>query len=167
MSSVDFKSLFIVDPLDEIAKNLDLKKIEELIVQVMSDLKNESQESHPTGLRLKKSRELKKATQLIIKLLGDEEMKALNSQFRSKDSVTDILSFESIEDEDLGELVICSSVLAEQAKQNDIPIAEEFLYLTLHGMLHLVGFEHEYDKVEEAMMFEIQDRLFDKYRDLC
>ncbi|PIT99847.1 MAG: rRNA maturation RNase YbeY [Bdellovibrionales bacterium CG10_big_fil_rev_8_21_14_0_10_45_34] len=97
---------------------------------------------------------------LRVVFIDAAQMKKLNHQYRSKNKVTDVLSFQGVEDGVFGELVFCMPVLREQAKQNSWPVSTEFLYLTIHGLLHLHGMDHERSVVEAEKMFSIQDRIF-------
>ena len=80
-------------------------------------------------------------------------MRALNRQFRGKDAVTDVLSFPSDpstsiradEPRFLGDIVIASGVATKQAQAAGHPIRTEVRVLALHGLLHLIGYDHESD----------------------
>lgn len=79
------------------------------------------------------------------------EIACLNINFRSKSGPTNVLSFPEEDDTNLvGEIIICSSVAAAEA--NDKPIDEYFLFLFIHGMLHLQGYDHIED--DEAVVME-------------
>jgi probable rRNA maturation factor len=82
---------------------------------------------------------------LSIALVSDRRMRALNRQFRGKDSVTDVLSFPSDERGFLGDVVIAAGVAKRQAKAAGHSVAVELKVLSLHGLLHLVGYDHESD----------------------
>ncbi len=84
-------------------------------------------------------------------LTTTSEMECLNINFRSKCGPTNVLSFPEEDNTNLvGEIIICSSVAAAEA--NDKPIAEYFLFLFIHGMLHLQGYDHIGD--DEALIME-------------
>lgn len=100
------------------------------------------------------------ASQLTIVLVSSQKMRALNRQFRGKDYATDVLSFEGFEPTSLGELIICNSVVIKQAKQHKFSFHQELAYMVLHGILHLLGYDHERSKKEAKIMFKIQDDLF-------
>ena len=82
---------------------------------------------------------------LSIALVSDRRMRALNRQFRGKDSVTDVLSFPSDARGFLGDVVIAAGVAKRQAKAAGHSVAVELKVLSLHGLLHLVGYDHESD----------------------
>lgn len=100
-----------------------------------------------------------KKKDLGIVIVGVKEMTLLNKQFRGKKGPTDILSFESAEG-GLGELAICRELVIKQAKQHKLHEAEELSYLLLHGILHLLGYDHEAPGSDAQQMFAIQDKIF-------
>jgi probable rRNA maturation factor len=110
---------------------------------------------------LKNIKRLKK-DEITFVLVSAGRMKALNFEFRGKDYATDVLSFSSTSPESLGELILCPSVLKKQAKQNGHSLDSEMLYMLIHGILHLLGYDHEKSLVEEKKMFSLQDRLFSR-----
>jgi probable rRNA maturation factor len=92
----------------------------------------------------------------------DRRMTALNRQFRNKNGSTDVLSFK-IDDRDepgftFGEIYISATIATRQADERGISLAEEFLHLVCHGLLHLCGYDHNTDR--EA---EIMSKLEDNY----
>jgi len=95
---------------------------------------------------------------LTIVFVNKREIRKLNRQFRKKNSVTDILSFSSLEEESLGELIICWEVV----KASGFSKKNWLNYLILHGILHLLGFEHEKDKEVAKKMYKLQDDIFEK-----
>ncbi len=92
-----------------------------------------------------------------------EQVRALNHQFRKMDKPTDILSFAPIEADSIGELIFCNEILVDQAKGNKHTPEDEFKYLLAHGILHLLGYDHE-DKDEAKQMFALQDEVFELIR---
>ena len=98
---------------------------------------------------------------LVIAFVSESEMKHLNSTFRGKNRLTDVLSFESDEPEVLGELAICPQVISAQAKEHGLKVREEMGYMILHGFLHLLGFDHEKSEKEAKKMFSLQDAVFE------
>lgn len=116
------------------------------------------------GLSLKKVRNQKqlKAKTITLVFLDAAEMKKINKQFRGKNKPTDVLSFAAIEPDSLGELLFCLDVLKKQAKAQEHSLDNEFLYMLIHGVLHLLGYDHELSAKEEKLMFRIQDQLFDQ-----
>lgn len=118
-----------------------------------------------TALRKIKNLKNKKRlsrSDLTVVLLSSARMKKVNLQFRGKDYVTDVLSFAPTSRESVGELLFCPSVLKKQARLNQHSLDNELTYLLIHGILHLLGYDHERSKAAEKKMFLIQDRLFSR-----
>lgn len=104
---------------------------------------------------------------VAVSVVGDEEMKRLNRQYREQDKVTDVLSFayaETLEDfpaqevgegKLVGEIIICSPQIRRQSKDVGRIMREEFALMLVHGALHLMGFDHSTQE-EEREMFQIQ-----------
>ena len=86
-------------------------------------------------------------------------MRTLNRRFRGEDSATDVLSFNTDFDglrrpdgsSELGEIVIALPVAARGARERAISLGEELALLTVHGTLHLLGFDHEEPEEEVRM----------------
>ena len=101
---------------------------------------------------------------LSIAIVSDRRMRALNRQFRGKDSVTDVLSFPSDPSTALragergfmGDIVVAAGVAKRQAKDAGHSVQTELKVLALHGLLHLLGYDHEAD---EGRMAEAEARL--------
>lgn len=102
------------------------------------------------------------ARELVIVFVDASEMKRINKKFRSKNKVTDVLSFESQEPRVLGELVLCLQVIRAQAIEHKLTFNEELGYMLLHGILHLLGFDHEKSAKKAREMFKLQDDVFAK-----
>lgn len=107
-----------------------------------------------------RNKKLLKQANLTLVFLNPKDMKKINKQFRGKDYATDVLSFAPVEKNSLGEILFCLDVLTKQAKEQDHSLEREFLYMLIHGVLHLLGYDHELSKKEEKLMFKIQDQLF-------
>ena len=101
-----------------------------------------------------------KSLQLVF--LPRSQARGLNKQFRGKDYATDVLSFDSMDPESLGELVFCPEVLKKQSLQHGLSFRDELCYMTLHGFLHLLGYDHETSENEAKKMFQLQDAVFEK-----
>jgi probable rRNA maturation factor len=85
-------------------------------------------------------------------------MRSLNRQFRGKDYATDVLSFPSDERGFLGDIVIAEGVAVAQAKFARHSVATELKVLALHGLLHLLGYDHEADD-DDGRMARAEARL--------
>jgi probable rRNA maturation factor len=93
---------------------------------------------------------------LAIRIVDAREGRALNRHYRGKDYATNVLSFpadlpEGVKMPLLGDLVICAPVVAREAKEQRKPPQAHYAHLTVHGVLHLLGWDHEDDKEAEAM----------------
>lgn len=108
------------------------------------------------ALPLKKQKLL--VGELVIVFKGRAAARKINLQFRNKNYATDVLSFSS--PGSFGELVLCSDVLKRQAKRQGHSLKNEMGYMVLHGMLHLLGYDHEETDVQARQMFQIQDQIF-------
>ena len=102
-----------------------------------------------------------------IVFVNDEAIKKLNSKFRGRDHVTDVLSFpgdaevfEVDQQKHLGEVVISVPRAAAQARGNGLSFSGEVKQLILHGLLHLSGYDHETDKGEmNRLELKLRKRL--------
>lgn len=97
------------------------------------------------------------ATELAIVLLGETAARDLNRRYRGKDRATNILSFpyEALRDEKksalLGDLVICPAVVAREARAQHKRARDHYAHLTVHGTLHLLGYDHARERDAKAM----------------
>ncbi len=106
--------------------------------------------------------------QVSLLICGDERIRKLNREHRKKDKPTDVLSFPSYENlrkisphEDevfLGDLAISIPTARRQAKEFGISVWDEFIHLYFHGLLHLIGYDHEISEAEEKLMQKWEDR---------
>lgn len=133
-------------------EKIDKEALIEWVKQVCNELKSNNNIS---ALELDKS--------LTVVFVDKKEIKRLNTAFRKKESVTDILSFAPLEENSLGELVVCLSVVFSK-KIDGFSETQWLYYLLIHGILHLLGFEHEHEKEEDSsnLMYQIQDEAFEK-----
>jgi len=95
---------------------------------------------------------------VTVALVSDTDMRRLNRQYRGKNRVTDVLSFSARASEGgfLGDIVIARGLAAAQARRAGHPVAVEFRVLALHGLLHLLGYDHERDN---GRMQRVEARL--------
>ena len=92
-----------------------------------------------------------KQQQICIRIVDNAESQSLNKQFRGKDTPTNVLSFPFKEEHYLGDLILCHPVIQKEARLQHKPIAEHYQHLLIHGLLHLLGFNHETDEDAAAM----------------
>lgn len=93
--------------------------------------------------------------------IGENEIQTLNREYREKDSVTDVLSFNIDSKELLGEIYICPAYVHKTIQEN--LFTEEIVRLIIHGILHLVGYDHDVELNEETKdkieMFVKQEKI--------
>lgn len=110
---------------------------------------------------LRRKRLWQNSKHLLIAMVTPKEMASLNQKYRRKAYPTDVLSFMATEPRSLGELVVCPQVIKGQAREHGLSYDEELSYMILHGVLHLLGFEHEKSRAQANRMFQLQDEIFD------
>ena len=89
---------------------------------------------------------------VTIRLVDADEGQALNRDYRGKDYATNVLSFPyETTPRVIGDLVICPSVVAREAAEQNKPPTAHYAHLTVHGMLHLQGRDHDNDEDAQAM----------------
>ena len=93
---------------------------------------------------------------MTVAIVPDARVRALNRKFRKKDKGTDVLSFPAEEPGYLGDVVISSGLAARQARAAGHSLATELRVLALHGLLHLLGYDHERD---DGQMARLERRL--------
>lgn len=93
---------------------------------------------------------------VVIAMISDARMRKINRQFRRKDYATDVLSFPAMLPGSLGEMAIATGVLRRQAREAGHSESVEARVLALHGLLHLLGYDHETDHGE---MRRAEERL--------
>ena len=133
--------------------------------QVMEKLIREKKLIHPswfTGV---------KTIRVSVLLCGEAKIRQLNSQYRGKNKVTDVLSFPTFEnlrmrqpkmdfqspEVFLGDMAICQQKILKQSKAFAISYWDEFIHLFFHGMIHLAGYDHEISLKEEKIMLTWED----------
>jgi probable rRNA maturation factor len=114
----------------------------------------------PTRLQFRKwaKAALRVDTEVTVRIADADEARMLNSQYRGKDYATNVLTFPLSETPHLlGDIIICAPVVADEAKVQHKSLEAHFAHLTVHGMLHLCGFDHENEDQAELMeAIEIQ-----------
>lgn len=97
--------------------------------------------------------------EVSVRIVGVEEMKSLNHEYRDKDQATNVLSFPSgdlagLPDEAtraLGDIVACAAVIRDEAVEQNKPLADHWAHMLVHGTLHLLGYDHMSDREAAAM----------------
>jgi probable rRNA maturation factor len=94
--------------------------------------------------------------EVTVAVVPDGRVRTLNRRYRRKDRVTDVLSFPAGESGNLGDIVIAEGLAGRQARQAGHARAVELRILALHGLLHLLGYDHEHD---DGRMARLERRL--------
>lgn len=136
----------------------------------------------PTGIRLLIRRSchavlemegFDKPAEVSVSFIDNEEIRKLNKEYRGKDAVTDVLSFPNSDNGEydlnqdtgcymLGDIVISIAKAMEQAEQFGHSLRREVSYLTVHSMLHLLGYDHEAGGLEQVRMREKEELVLSK-----
>ena len=102
-----------------------------------------------------KAEELEGDFEVSVSFVTNEEIKELNKEFRNVDSETDVLSFPMDDEFEgvvlLGDIVLSTQRIIEQAKDFGHSLEREMAYLTVHSMLHLLGYDHMNDDEKSEM----------------
>jgi probable rRNA maturation factor len=151
-----------IEVLDESGTGLDVRRTQRLAAFVLDEMR-----VHPQA-------------ELCITAVEEETIAELNGKWMEKDGPTDVLAFpmdeirpgkvnEEPEEGILGDLVLCPSVAAEQARRQEADgrpgysVQDELDLLTVHGILHLLGYDHA-EPEEHEEMFGLQGKLLQKWR---
>ncbi|MBE1160446.1 rRNA maturation RNase YbeY [Dyella acidiphila] len=98
----------------------------------------------------------RRAAELAIRIVGTRGGRSLNRDYRGKDYATNVLSFPAelppgVSLPLIGDLAICAPVVAREAAEQGKPAAHHWAHMTVHGVLHLLGYDHMEDAEAEAM----------------
>ena len=109
-----------------------------------------------------------KNTEISVRIVDEEEGRALNNQYRQQDKATNVLSFPAVGADEtglppelsqaLGDIVICGPVVEREAGEQNKEIASHWAHLLVHGALHLLGYDHETDE-DAAVMEKLETRI--------
>lgn len=115
-----------------------------------------------------------KDAEVSISFVSNKEIKSLNKAYRNKDSETDVLSFPLTSDDGtqevnaetgyvlLGDVVISLETAVKQASMYGHSLEREIGFLTVHSMLHLLGYDHETSPLDERLMREKEEAVLEK-----
>jgi probable rRNA maturation factor len=107
--------------------------------------------------------DIARPVEVSLRLTGDEEVQALNAEWRGKDKPTNVLSFPLAEDHELaaaaqpgpelmlGDIVLAHGVCGREADEKGLPLADHAAHLMVHGTLHLLGYDHHDETDAEDM----------------
>ena len=115
---------------------------------------------------------LSKEMEVNLVIVSPETIKEMNNEYRQVDRVTDVLSFPMLDNIDdlnkecdailgevnIGDIYICRERATEQAIEYKHSLKREICFLALHGLLHLLGYDH-IKKEDEQIMFQLQDKI--------
>lgn len=98
----------------------------------------------------------RKPCELSIRIVGTREGRALNREYRGKDYATNVLSFPAelppgVNLPLIGDLAICAPVVARESSEQGKAARDHWAHMTVHGVLHLLGYDHIVDDEAEAM----------------
>ena len=93
---------------------------------------------------------------VTVAIVSDDEVRRLNRRYRRRNAPTDVLSFSSDAGGELGDVVIAAGVARRQAQEAGHAVQVEYRVLALHGLLHLLGYDHEGD---DRRMARLEARL--------
>jgi len=106
--------------------------------------------------------------EISVRLVDEEEGRALNNQYRQQNKATNVLSFPAVEAGDsglppglsqaLGDIVICGPVVEREAAEQNKEVASHWAHLLVHGTLHLLGYDHATDE-DAAVMEKLETRI--------
>lgn len=105
-----------------------------------------------------------------IILVSEEKIHEINKEYRGIDRVTDVISFALEDSKDidyegyrlLGDIYICDNKVFSQAEEYGHSVKRELSFLAVHGLLHLLGYDH-INEQDEKVMFNLQEEILDKY----
>ena len=105
-----------------------------------------------------------------IIIVDEETIQNINREYRGKDSITDVISFALEDDESfietdfriLGDIYICLNRAKSQAIEYGHSFLREISFLTIHGLLHLLGYDHMTES-DEKVMFKLQEMILDEF----
>jgi len=131
----------------------------ELLVEVRSNVRRGA----PSNLRISRWARAAAGTrgrnaELALRIVGAAEGRRLNLLWRGRDYATNVLSFPapagtrgSLAARSLGDIVICAPIVAREARQQDKRLDHHWAHLVVHGVLHLLGYDHENEPDAERM----------------
>ncbi len=130
-----------------------------LVVQYATD--NTEAPTRPQFRRWVKAA-LMQPAEIVLRLVDETEGRELNQQFRGKDYATNVLTFVYDDMQPLvGDIVLCTSVVGTEAQQQNKDLLAHYAHLTVHGVLHLQGYDHIED-AEAAEMEQLETQILAK-----
>lgn len=91
--------------------------------------------------------------EITVRIVSADEGQTLNRDYRHKDYATNVLTFDyAHEPVVVADLVLCAPVVEREARELQVPLADHYAHLLVHGTLHAQGYDHEDDEVEAEAM---------------
>jgi len=95
-------------------------------------------------------------SEIVVRIVDEDEMIQFNEQYRNKKGSTNILSFpfdspEEVESDLLGDLLVCAAIVESEAQQQNKELEHHWAHMIVHGVLHLIGYDHINDSEAEEM----------------
>lgn len=122
--------------------------------------------------------------EVCVSMVSEEDIRALNTEYRARDAVTDVLSFPAVDNPsrcrlnlaafqteldpetgllNIGDIIICLPRAKQQAKEYGHSVKREVAFLALHSLLHLLGYDH-IEQEDEQQMNNLQNEILDQLR---
>ncbi|MBC7950689.1 MAG: rRNA maturation RNase YbeY [Rhodospirillaceae bacterium] len=111
--------------------------------------------------------------EISVVLADDATVQVLNREWRGKDKPTNVLSFASLDDDDaprppgapllLGDIILAFETCRAEAVEQGKPMAEHLSHLVVHGVLHLLGYDHEEDEIEAEEMERLEAAILARF----
>jgi probable rRNA maturation factor len=93
---------------------------------------------------------------ITVRIVGEDEGRTLNREYRHKDYATNVLTFDYVQEPEIeADLVLCAPVVEKEAKKQKIDLVAHYAHLLVHGTLHAQGYDHEVD--DEAACMEARE----------
>ncbi|SFE11664.1 rRNA maturation RNase YbeY [Nitrosomonas sp. Nm166] len=97
--------------------------------------------------------------EIVLRIVDEAEGRELNQQFRNKDYATNVLTFVYDDMQPLtGDIVLCAPIVSQEAQQQHKKLLAHYAHLTVHGVLHLQGYDH-IENAEAAVMEQIETQI--------
>ncbi|QHX36815.1 rRNA maturation RNase YbeY [Spiroplasma sp. BIUS-1] len=115
--------------------------------------------------------EIGKTLSLSVNFIDEVKSREINNEYRKKDYVGDVISFpidddfgiyDQLEFKEIGDIFITFSEAKNKAAKYNHDIKEEMAWLFIHGLLHILGYDHETNELEAKEMFDLTDKILDK-----
>ncbi len=140
-----------------------MKSSFKLAVQYIADMNKHTVLPTRSQFRRWVNSALEQEAEIVIRIVDAVEGRALNHRYRGKDYATNVLTFVYDDTDPLsGDIVLCADVINREAQQQQKTLRAHYAHLTVHGVLHLQGYDHLED--DEAMIMEkLETRILSRF----